>query len=100
MKISIGLLFVALTLGSVAPAAAVSPLDQYPSLDQKQLGALRHMIELSRRPPGSWQFMEPEARLSLDNVQFQLAYMSYALAVVQSQVTPAYTRSSWEHFAI
>jgi hypothetical protein len=90
MKPSNGLLFVALAIGSVVSANAASPLDKYPSLDKKQLGALRHMIELSRRPPGSWQFMEPENRLSNDSVQFQIAYMSYALAVVQSQVTPAY----------
>lgn len=90
MKVSAGLLFVALAIGSVVSANAASSLDKYPSLDKKQLGALRHMVELSRRPPGAWQFMEPEARLSNDNVIFQIAYMSYALAVVQSQVTPAY----------
>jgi len=90
MKLRNGLLFVALAIGSGVSANAASPLDKYPSLDKKQLGALRHMIELSRRPPGSWQFMGPENRLSNDSVQFQIAYMSYALAVVQSQVTPAY----------
>lgn len=98
MKIPTSLLFVALILGSVVSVPAASPADKYPSLDKKQLGALRHMIGLSRRPPGSWQFMEPEARLSNDNVQFQIAYMSYALAVVQSQVTPAYRELDREAF--
>ncbi len=90
MKVSIGLLFFALAFGGVVSASAASPLDQYPSLDKKQLGAVRHIIELANQPPGPWQFMEPEDRLSNDGVQFQIAYMSYALAVVQSQVMPAY----------
>jgi len=90
MKVRTFVLLLALVVGAAGSLPATSPVDQYPSLDQKQLGALRHMIELSRRPPGSWQFMEPEERLSNDNVIFQIAYMSYALAVVQSEVTPAY----------
>ncbi len=99
MRKAIRLLFAIFLFGSVISALAAPPaVDKYPSLDKKQLGALRHMIELSRRPPGSWQFMEPEARLSNDNVIFQIAYMSYALAVVQSQITPAYRELYREAF--
>ena len=90
MKVLNTVLLLALLIGALGSAQAASPLDKYPSLDQKQLGALRHMIELANLPPGSWRFMEPESRLTNDSLQFQLAYMAYALAVVQSQVTPAY----------
>jgi hypothetical protein len=90
MKVLNTVLLLALVIGAMGSAQAASPLHKYPSLDKKQLGAVRHMIELAHRPPGSWQFMEPESRFSNDSEQFQIAYMSYALAVVQSQVTPAY----------
>jgi hypothetical protein len=90
MKASNLVLLVALVIGALGSAQAASPLAPYPSLDKKQLGAVRHLIELANLPPGSWQFMEPESVPSNDAYQFQIAFASYALAVVQSQVTPAY----------
>jgi len=90
MKVWSIVLVVILVIGAIGSAQADSPLHKYPSLDKKQLGALRHMIELANQPSGSWQFMEPESRFSNDSQQFQIAYMYYALAVAQSQVMPAY----------
>lgn len=80
----------ALILLSAASGLAQTALKEYPSLDTKQLGAVRHMVELANRPPGYWEFMEPENAWTLDSMQFQLAYMDYALSVVQSQIMPAY----------
>ncbi len=71
-------------------AQTALPLKDYPSLDAEQLGAVRHFVELANRPEGSWELMEPESPLSNDSYQFQLSYMDYALAVVQSQLMPAY----------
>ena len=59
-------------------------------LNTKQLGHVRHIIDSARQLPGDWRYMEPRTPLSFDAYQFQLAFMSYALAVVQMNYTPAY----------
>lgn len=83
------LLLTCLTLtASGARAAAADPL--YPALDEKQLGQVRNIVELARQADHDWRGMEIGNRNAFDNYQFQLAWMYYALAVVQSQQTPAY----------
>ena len=60
------------------------------TLDNEQLGHVRHMIESARQLPGDWRYMEPRAMLTYDAYQFQLAFMSYTLGMVQVNYTPAY----------
>ena len=59
-------------------------------LDTRQLGHVRHLVDSARQLPGDWRYMEPRAMLTYDAYQFQLAFMSYALAMVQINYTPAY----------
>jgi hypothetical protein len=98
MKVFSALMLMVVMTTAPCSALAASPQDQYPSLDHKQLGALRHIIELANQPPGSWRFMEPDIHPSNNDFRYQLAYMSYALAVVQSQVTPAYRATYQQAF--
>ncbi len=71
-----------------------APADQttagYPELDSKQLGHVRHIVELANQLPGSWEHMKGGPRGAFDQYQFQLAWMYYTLAMTQSQLTPAY----------
>lgn len=69
-------------------ASAADPA--YPALDDKQLGQIRNIVELTRQADNDWTDMEAGNRMAFDNIQFQLAWMYYALAVTQSQQTPAY----------
>lgn len=78
----------AVTPAVAAPASVGEPA--YPSLDEKQLGHVRNIVELARQADGDWTDMKTGDRSAFDNAQFQLAWMYYALAVAQSQQTPAY----------
>ena len=63
----------------------------YPSLDAKQVGHLRHFIKLSRQLPGDWSEMSEYFNHSSEKpFRYQLAFMLYAAASVQFNVTPAY----------
>lgn len=83
------MLAVALLVCGVQAPAAQAP-EGYPELDPKQLGHVRHIVELANQLPGSWEHMKGGPRGAFDQYQFQLAWMYYALAVTQSQLTPAY----------
>jgi hypothetical protein len=70
--------------------ADVSASD-YPSLSKKELGHVRHIINLSRQLPGDWSGMSDDLWSVAERTQqFQLSYMAMALALVQHQYTPAY----------
>ncbi|QUT05741.1 hypothetical protein KFK14_22830 [Sphingobium phenoxybenzoativorans] len=79
-----------LTLTAAAPAALAAADPAYPALDGKQLGQVRNIVELARQPDHDWSDMKVGNRSAFDNSQFQIAWMYYALAVAQSQQTPAY----------
>lgn len=82
-------LILSTSLVLAAPAAAaVDPA--YPALDAKELGQVLNIVELSRQADGDWRGMETGKRNAFDSYQFQIAWMYYALAVAQSQQTPAY----------
>ncbi|MCZ8153596.1 MAG: hypothetical protein O9292_14550 [Rhodobacteraceae bacterium] len=65
-------------------------------LDDKTLGHLRHMVNLSRQIPNDWSDMGPydPSQEGDDAYRYQLAYMTYALALTQYHHTPAY-RELW-----
>lgn len=65
-------------------------------LDDKTLGHLRHMVNLSRQIPNDWSDMGPydPSQEGDDAYRYQLAYMTYALSLAQYHHTPAY-RELW-----
>lgn len=65
-------------------------------LDDKTLGHLRHMVNLSRQIPNDWSDMGPydPSQEGDDAYRYQLAYMTYALSLTQYHHTPAY-RELW-----
>lgn len=81
-------LTLATTAASAAPGSVADPA--YPALDDKQMGQVRNIVELARQPDHDWSDMKVGNRSAFDNAQFQIAWMYYALAVAQSQQTPAY----------
>jgi hypothetical protein len=83
----------------LAPAAAfvsaeadptVNP-DDYPKLDAKQVGHLRHFLKLARQLPGDWSEMGDDwYSVPERSLRYQLAHMVYATASAQYNLTPAY----------
>lgn len=65
-------------------------------LDDTTLGHLRHIVNLSRQIPNDWSDMGPydPSQEGDDAYRYQLAYMTYALALTQYHHTPAY-RELW-----
>lgn len=65
-------------------------------LDDKTHGHLHHIVNLSRQLPGDWSDMGPydPSQEGDDAYRYQLAYMTYALALAQHQHTPAW-RELW-----
>ena len=62
----------------------------YPELDAKQLGNVRHIVASANQLRGDWRYLEPRPDAGFDAYQYQLAFMSYTLALVQTEWTPAY----------
>lgn len=90
IMLHLGLLLTScLTLVSATSAAVVAD-PAYPALDDKQLGQVRNIVTLAQQPDDDWTDMTVGNRSAFDNPQFQIAWMYYALAVAQSQQTPAY----------
>jgi hypothetical protein len=75
---------VPLILGWATEAAAVSPTP----MTAKQLAVVRYYIHESRQLPGHWG--EMSTTLMYNQIPFQLAFSSYALAVAQAEYVPAY----------
>lgn len=79
---------------SVATMSRVDPrwVEQTPELDDLQCGAIRRIANLSRQLPGDWSgMMGRDVVLSEDfsALRFQLAYLSYALALAHVHRLPA-----------
>ncbi len=72
-------------------AQSVNP-DNYPSLDVKQLGHVRHIVSLADQLPGEWALMgtKEAGQEGDDALRFQIAYMSYALGLAHYHWLPAY----------
>ena len=62
-----------------------------PSLDEQQLGHLRHWDNLSRQLPHDWSLMQGKGLGEDDfgSLRFQLAYMIYGLALTHRHRLPA-----------
>jgi hypothetical protein len=69
----------------------VKPGD-YPSLSDKEMGHIRWIVKLAQQPPGDWSYMggEEEGQEWMEAYRYQLAFMTYALALAQYHKTPAY----------
>jgi len=70
----------------------------YPSFSHEEMGHLRWVIKLANQLPGDWSYMDKEIMgqgsmewPKTDNkFRYQLAFMSYFLALAQYHKTPAY----------
>ncbi|MEQ8743686.1 hypothetical protein [Parasphingorhabdus sp.] len=69
------------------------PIDfsQLPQLDEKQVGALRHIENLANLPENDWSGMMGRAAMQEDHgaYRYQLAFMSMALALAHRHRLPA-----------
>jgi hypothetical protein len=66
--------------------------ESYPALSSKEVGALRWFVKLANQAPGDWSNMgglEPGQEW-LEAYRYQLAFMTYFLALEQYHKTPAY----------
>ncbi len=93
MSIRDGVICFLLFVFSITPFAAssVEPQD-YPSLDNKQLGHIRHVVRLANQLPGEWSMMGSMegTQEGDDALRYQLAYMTYALGLAHYHWLPAY----------
>lgn len=73
------------------PRVDTSWIEAIPEMDDKQTGALRRVLNLSRQLPGDWSGMMGQTVVGEDfgAFRFQLAYMSYALALAHTHRLPA-----------
>lgn len=71
---------------------SLGPVPAGTGLSATQLGHINHFIRLSRQLPGDWSDMGPfdPTNEGDDAYRYQLAYMSYALAVAQYHYVPSY----------
>ena len=74
----------------VGLAAGATP-ESYPVLSTKQMGHVRHMINLANQLDGDWSMMgDTSPGSNFDAYQFQIAFAAYALAVTHYHYTPAH----------
>lgn len=73
-------------------AVAGSQREDVPVLNERQLGHLAFIDRLSRQIPGDWRFMgaDEPGQGGFDSYRYQLAMMSYAVALAQYHYTPAW----------
>jgi hypothetical protein len=84
------LLATCLSASTAVAAADINP-GQYPALDKKAVGQLRHIVRLSRQLPGDWSDMGTDLWYSAERtLTFQLSYMATAVGLAQYEYTPAY----------
>ncbi|KQX23404.1 MULTISPECIES: linalool dehydratase/isomerase domain-containing protein [unclassified Sphingomonas] len=75
----------------VADPNALAWANRLPELDDLQLGSLRRMLNLAGQLPDDWSGMMGPTTMQEDfgGLRFQLAYMSYALALAHVHRLPA-----------
>ncbi len=79
-------------VGTVA-IADEPPIDpsKYPAMSEKQIGHLRHIVELANLLHGDWtQMGDTPPGSNFGSYQYQIGFMAYALGVTQYHLTPAY----------
>jgi len=66
-------------------------LSLVPELDEKQVGSIRHIKNLSNLPKNDWSFMMPYLPMQEDHgaYRYQLGYMAFALALGHRHRLPA-----------
>jgi hypothetical protein len=66
-------------------------MNEAPSLNEKEIGHLRHMARLANLLPGDWSGMGSDWwDIGEGAQQYELAFMVYTLGIVQHRFTPAY----------
>ena len=89
------LMLIALILSFTAQGATgAQPVkaSDYPALSDKEIGYLRWIVKLAQQLPGDWSYMggREEGQETMESYRYQLAFMTYALALAQYHKTPAY----------
>lgn len=90
--IGLSLMISLVAWGSVGAKTLDIKSSDYPSLSEKEVGHLRWIIKLANQAPGDWSNMggkEP-GQEHLEAYRYQMAFMTYALALAQYHKTPAY----------
>ena len=85
-------LLIALMNPGFGVAADINPED-YPALSTKQMGHVRHMINIANQLDGDFSLMgefDPVYYMSFHAYQFQFAFAAYALASTHYHYTPAH----------
>ena len=85
-------LLIALVNPGFGVAADINPED-YPALSTKQMGHVRHMINIANQLDGDFSLMgefDPVYYMSFHAYQFQFAFAAYALASTHYHYTPAH----------
>jgi hypothetical protein len=81
-------------LAAASICAATTPPDerQYPALDPLQLGHIAFIVKIAHLPGGDWSQMgqDDPGQGGFDSYRYQLAMMSYTLALANYHYTPAY----------
>ncbi|HJN50256.1 MAG TPA: hypothetical protein QF924_07250 [Pseudomonadales bacterium] len=98
-RMLVGFRFIAVWIGVtslaiplVGHADRLNPTD-YPALSTKQMGHVRHMINMANDLPGDFSLMgqmDPVYHMSFHAYQFQFAFAHYALASAHYHYTPAH----------
>ncbi|MGB1404014.1 MAG: hypothetical protein ACPG65_08865, partial [Porticoccaceae bacterium] len=81
-----------LAVSAAEPLVSPDPTN-YPSLSTKQMGHVRHMINLANQLDGDFSLMgetDPVYYMSFHAYQFQIAFAQYALAATHYHYTPAH----------
>ena len=81
-----------LAISATGLAANPDPAS-YPSLSTKQMGHVRHMINMANQLDGDFSLMgeaDPVYAMSFHAYQFQIAFAAYALASAHYHYTPAH----------
>ena len=77
---------------ATASTAAADPLTHadLPALDDADVGHLRQFITLARQAPDDWTGWEATDQFGMEAYRYQIAFITYTLALQQYHYTPAY----------
>jgi len=85
-----------LTLFGILVACASRVRADEPRLSDAEVGQLRHFITLAQQDPDDWTGWEAENQRNMEAYRYQIAFMSYALALQQYHSLPAW-RELYRH---
>jgi hypothetical protein len=79
-----------LALSIVPPALAQEPPGDRPGLSDSELGHLRHFVALAGQDIDDWTGWEAAEQRGMEAYRYQIAFITYALALQQYHALPAW----------